>query len=406
MAGPFEGIRVVDTTSMIAGPLATMMLGDQGADIIKIERPGSGDHSREVADRRNGWSASFLQNNRSKRSVALDLKQDDGMAALHAILRDADVFVQNWRPGVAERLGLSEADVRAIRPDIIYVSIAGFGFAGDWADRPVYDPLIQALSGLAAVQGQGSGRPHLVRTIVPDKVTALQASQAIAAALFARERTGQGEHVHISMLDTVVAFLFASDFSDQTFIGDEVQEKSWDDDNAGQDYVELIYETADGFMAVSAHTDATWRGLSKAVDRPEWLEDERFATVAAREQNKSARLQLTQDALREDTTGNWMQRLAEHDVPCAPVLRRSEVVEHPQVIANDTILKMDHPGAGAIRTPRPPARFDTFQPAPPAPARALGADTRAVLSEAGYHGDALDALFTSGAAAEPEAPRA
>jgi len=199
-----------------------------------------------------------------------------------------------------------------------------------------------------------------------------------------------------------VAFLFASDFSDQTFIGDEVQEKSWDDDNAGQDYVELIYETADGFMAVSAHTDATWRGLSKAVDRPEWLEDERFATVAAREQNKSARLQLTQDALREDTTGNWMQRLAEHDVPCAPVLRRSEVIEHPQVIANDTILEMDHPGAGLIRTPRPPARFDTFQAAQPAPARVLGADTRAVLSEAGYHDDALDALFASGAAAEAE----
>ena len=251
MAGPLQGIRIADATSMIAGPMATMILGDQGAEVIKVENPRLGDHSRQVAGQRAGWSASFLQNNRSKRSVALDLKREEGMPALRAILATADVFVQNWRPGVAERLGLSEEAVRAIRPDIVYVSIAGFGFGfgfgfeGDWASRPVYDPLVQALSGLAAVQGQGRGRPHLVRTIVPDKVTALQASQAITAALFARARTGQGDHVRLSMLDTVVAFLFASDFSGQTFVGDEAHEETWEEDSAGRDYVELIYETSD-----------------------------------------------------------------------------------------------------------------------------------------------------------------
>ncbi|WP_299841626.1 CoA transferase [uncultured Jannaschia sp.] len=402
MAGPLQGIRIVDATSMIAGPLATMILGDQGADVIKIENPKGGDHSRQVAGRRAGWSASFLQNNRSKRSVALDLKRAEGLKALRAILGTADVFVQNWRPGVAERLGLSEQAVRALRPDIVYVSIAGFGFEGDWADRPVYDPLIQALSGLAAVQGQGRGRPNLVRTIVPDKVTAIQASQAITAALLARARTGRGDHVRLSMLDTVVAFLFASDFTGQTFIGDEAEEETWDEDGAGQDYVELIYETADGFMAVSAHTDATWRGLSRAVGRPDWLEDDRFASVEARDVNKAARLALTQATLRMDTTAGWMDRLRVEDVPCAPVLRRSEVVEHPQVSANGTILRMDHPGAGPIRLARPPARFEAHTPDPPAPARALGADTRAVLAEAGLDDYAIAALLASGAAAETE----
>ena len=400
MAGPLQGVRIVDATSMIAGPLATMILGDQGAEVIKVEHPKGGDHSRQVAGRRNGWAASFLHNNRSKRSVALDLKQDGGLDALRAILRTADVFVQNWRPGVADRLGLSEAAVRKLRPDIVYVSIAGFGFDGDWADRPVYDPLIQAVSGLAAVQGQGRGRPNLVRTIVPDKVTAIQASQAITAALFVRERTGQGDHVRLSMLDTIVAFLFASDFTGQTFIGDETAEQTWDEDGSGQDYVELIYETADGFMAVSAHTDATWRGLSRAADRPDFLTDDRFATVEAREVNKHARLTLTQEVLREDTTDHWMARLRAEDVPCAPVLRRSEVVDHPQVVANGTILRQDHPGAGPIRTARPPATFERFAADAPAPARALGADTRTVLSEAGLDGETIAGLLASGAAFE------
>lgn len=402
MAGPMQGIRIVDATSMIAGPMATMILGDQGADVIKVENPRGGDHSRQVAGRRAGWSASFLQNNRSKRSVALDLKRQDGLEALRAILGTADVFVQNWRPGVADRLGLSEEAVRALRPDIVYVSIAGFGFEGAWADRPVYDPLIQALSGLASVQGQGRGRPGLVRTIVPDKVTAIQASQAITAALFARARTGRGDHVRLSMLDTVVAFLFASDFTGQTFIGDETADEVWDEESAAQDYVELIYETADGFMAASAHTDATWAGLSRAVGRPDWLEDERFASVEAREVNKAARLALTQDALAADTTANWMDRLRAEDVPCAPVLKRGEVIDHPQIEANGTILRMDHPGAGPIRVARPPARFDAHATEPSAPPRALGADTRAVLAQAGLSEDAIAALVASGAAADEE----
>jgi len=399
MPGPLAGVRIIDATTMISGPFATMMLADQGADVIKIEHPDGGDHSRQVADRRGGFSASFLNNNRGKRSVALNLKVPDGLAAALHLCKGADVFVQNFRPGVAERIGLGEAAVRAVQPDIIYVSIAGFGFEGPWAKRPVYDPLIQALSGLASVQGGAdSARPRLVRTILPDKVTAIQAAQAITAALFSRARTGAGTHVTLSMLDTVAAFLWSSDMAGYTFVGDEVHEAP----DKAQSFIELIYQTKDGWMAVSAHTDSTWRGLSRAVARPDWLEDPRFATVAAREINKPARLELTQEALLQDTTDNWMARLETHDVPCAPVLTRGEMIAHPQVAANGIIEERDHPQAGRIRQTRAPARFSATPNDPPAPARRLGADTGAVLAEAGYCDADIAAMFETGAAARPE----
>lgn len=288
MPGPLEGFRIIDLTTMISGPLATMTLADQGAEVIKIEHPNGGDHSRQVTGRRGGMSASFLNNNRGKKSVTLNLKDPRGIEAALKLCETADVVVQNFRPGVIDRIGLGEEAVRAVRPDVIYTSIAGFGFTGDWARRPVYDPLIQALSGLASVQGGAdAARPRLVRTILPDKLTAIQTAQAITAALLARSRTGKGSHVQISMLDTVLAFLWSSDMSGYTFVGDELEPAA---DADAQTFVELIYRTADGWMAVSAHTDSTWKGLSAAVGKPDWLEDPRFASVAAREENKPARL--------------------------------------------------------------------------------------------------------------------
>ncbi len=396
MTGPLEGIRIVDLTTMISGPLATMTLADQGAEVIKIERPGGGDHSRQVADRRGGMAASFLNNNRGKRSVALDLKDPRGVEAALRLVEGADVFVQNFRPGVAERLGLGEEAVRGAAPDIVYASISGFGEAGDWAGRPVYDPLIQAISGLAAVQGGESGRPRLVRTILPDKVTAIQGAQAITAALLGRMRTGRGTHVRLSMLETVVAFLWASDMAGQTFVGDEAAD-ALEPDAPAQDYVELIYRTADGFMAVSAHTDKTWAGLSRAVGRPDWLEDPRFGDVAAREVNKAARLELTQEALAGDTTDNWLARLSDEDVPCAPALSRGGMVRHPQVAAMGIVAELDHPQAGRIRQARPPARFDAAL-GPGRPAPRLGRDTIWALERAGYAKAEIDALIAAGVA--------
>ena len=206
MPGPLHGYRVIDLTSMISGPLGTMMLADQGADVIKVEAPG-GDHTRAGANRRNGFSASFLNNNRGKRSVVLDLKAPGGLQTLLRLTTGADVFVQNFRPGVADRIGIGEAAIRAVAPKVVYVSISGFGEQGPYAGKPVYDPLVQAMSGLATVQaGSDEARPRLVRTIVPDKLTGVVASQAITAALLARARTGEGQHIRLSMLGAVVAF--------------------------------------------------------------------------------------------------------------------------------------------------------------------------------------------------------
>lgn len=402
MPGPLDGVRIIDATTMISGPLATMILADQGAEVIKIEHPNGGDHSRQVADRRGGFAAAFLNNNRNKRSVTLNLKDPRGVEAALRLCETADVFIQNFRPGVAERIGLGEAAVRGARADIVYASIAGFGFEGDWAKRPVYDPLIQALSGLASVQGGADrARPRLVRTILPDKVTAIQASQAVTAALFARARTGRGNAVQLSMLDTVAHFLWSSDMSGLTFVGDEAPEEA---ETEPQSFVELIYQTADGWMAVSAHTDATWRGLAAAVGRPEWLSDPRFATVPAREIHKTARLELTQEALLADTTANWMARLSAEDVPCAPALTRAAMIAHPQVGANGTLVETEHPQAGRIRQARAPARFSATPLDPPRPARRLGEDTAAVLAEAGYAAATIADWIEEGVATGPQDP--
>ena len=183
MAGPLEGYKIMDLTTMIAGPFATMLLGDQGADVIKVEIRGHGDHVRATANKHNGFSASFLNNNRNKRSITLDLKDEQGRSVLYRLATTADVLVQNFRPGVVERLGISEEEIRPIAPQLIYVSMSGFGSKGPYVHKPVYDPIVQAVSGMASIQGGGDNRrPRLVRTVLADKVAALTASQAIPAA--------------------------------------------------------------------------------------------------------------------------------------------------------------------------------------------------------------------------------
>src|SRR6478672_4958228 len=313
MPGPLHGYRIVDLTSNVAGPLATMILGDQGADVIKVEAP-DGDSTRHGANRRGGFTASFVSNNRNKRSIVLNLKEPVALDVLKRLAATADVFVQNFRPGVAERLGVGEDAIRAVKPDIVYVSTSGFGEKGPYAQAPAYDPVIQGFSGLATVQaGSDRERPRLVRTILPDKLTAITASQAITAALLARERTGEGQHVRLSMLEAVIAFLWASDMGGQTFVGDEPARQE------AATAFDLIYETADGYMTVAPLTDRHWAGLARAAGRPEWLEDERFKTSALRQRNIDARLELTQEALLARPAAEWLERLTAVGVPCAPV---------------------------------------------------------------------------------------
>lgn len=391
MTGPLSGVKVVDLTTMISGPLATMMLADQGADVIKIESP-HGDHSRRVATRRGGFSASFLNNNRNKRSVVLDLKNPAGLAALKEVVKDADVFIQNFRPGVAERIGIGEQVLRSIVPDLIYVSVCGFGFEGPYAQKPVFDPLIQAVSGLTTVQaGSDQARPRLVRTIVPDKVTAIQTSQAITAALFAKLKNGTGQHIKVSMLDTVAFFLWSSDMGGHTFVGDELEHET------AQSYIDLVYETQDGYISVAVVADKDWHGVSTALDRPDFLTDPRFKTAALREENKDARTRLTQEALLVFNSQDAIQRLEQQDVPCAPVLTRKEMIRHPQIEANQVLVNTQHPQAGELRQARQPAIFSKTTIASPKPAPLLGADTREVLQHAGYSSAQIDKLVAENA---------
>lgn len=281
--------------------------------------------------------------------------------------------------------------LRSVAPSIVYVSISGFGEQGPYADRPVYDPLIQGLSGLASVQaGSDERRPQLVRTILPDKLTGVTAAQAITAALFARERSGQGQHVRLSMLDAVIAFLWGSDMGSQTFVQGELPQQE------AASFQDLIYTTTDGYITIAVQNDREWQGLVAALDKPEWAEDERFLTAELRQTNIDARLALIQSVVETGSSRHWLRRLEAQRVPCAPVLSRSEMIRHPQVQANGIVTDYEHPGAGRVRQARPAARFSTSDTRAPSGAPALGADTAELLQACGYSGEQLQNLKEKG----------
>lgn len=379
MAGPLNGVRVVDFTTMIAGPYGTMILADQGADVIKVEAPATSDHARRAGYGVRQLSATFLNNNRNKRSISIDVKHAEGRDLLLRLVKSADVFVQNYRPGVMERLGIDEPVLREVNPSIIYVSISGWGEKGPYASKPVYDPIVQALSGLATVQaGADDIRPRLIRTILPDKLTGITASQAVSAALFHRERTGEGQHVRLSMLDSVVAFMWSSDMGSQTFVGRET------DVQRAATFIDLIYETKAGFISISVMTNDQWQKLCMAVERPEWLEDDRFKTPAGRDRFADDRLALTQSVLYTKTAEEWMCVLESAGVPCAPVLTRREMIDHPQVRASQIVVELDHKQAGRIRQARNAARFEQSPAENRRHAPNLGEHTVEIMLELGY----------------------
>ena len=388
--GPLTGIRIIDLTSMISGPVATMILADQGADVIKVEAL-SGDLVRGAGPNRSGITSTFISSNRSKRALSVDLKTDEGTEILSKLIKTADVLVQNFRPGTLARMGFGEQAVRALRQDIIYVSISGFGEQGPYAHQRVYDPVIQALSGLASIQAEGeTGRPKMIRTIIPDKTTALTAAQAITAALFARERSGEGQHIRLAMLDTMVAYLWPEGMAGFTLVGREVKAAR------AQLSPDLIFQTTDGYITAGAMSNKEWQGMCKALGHLEWLEDERFKTVNDRAVNATERLNLTAQVLATDSCAHWLELLDAEGVPCAPVLSREEVIEHDQIKANDLIHEYDHPVAGRIRQPRPAAQFDKTPSAMHRHAPTLGEHNSEILLELGYPADEIEALQQQG----------
>jgi crotonobetainyl-CoA:carnitine CoA-transferase CaiB-like acyl-CoA transferase len=391
MSGPLAGIRVLDLTSVVSGPLATMFLADQGAEVIKIE-PLGGDitrHSRQSISESGEFSALFVSTNRGKRSLSLDLKRPEAGTIMRKLAARADVLVQNFRPGTMERLGLGEPTLRASNPRLIYVSISGVGESGPYAGKRVYDPIIQGLSGLADLQADPkTRRPRMIRTIVADKTTAIFAAQAVTAALFARERTGEGQHVRLAMLDTMIAYLWPEAMTQYTVVG---REATTGDPTARP---ELIFETANGYITVGTISDSEWRGFCAASERSGLAEDPRFKTPGGRASNATERILLMAEIIKERSTAEWLQRLDTHDVPSAPVLRRSEVIANEQVVARELIAEFDHPDIGGVRQPKPAARFARTPAEIRGPAPRIGEHSAIILAELGLEAEEIERLAT------------
>ena len=387
---PLSGIRVVEAAQMIAGPLAGMVLAEQGADVIKVELPdGVGDRIRTFGSRRNGMSAVFQAVNRGKRSVVIDSKAEAGLDAMLRLCASADVFLQNFRPGAVERLGLSEAALRAVNPEIIYVSVSGFGATGPRSDEKVYDYVIQAMSGMAALQADDAGTPQLTRHVIVDKLTALTVAQAVTAALLGRERGHGTKRVDISMIDAALWFFWSDGMMERSLLGEGVR----DAPHFGR--IATIMPTSDGHVSLVTVGGRTWAALCAAF-RPEWLDDPRFASLEARERHLDELRQEFTSFVATLTTEECLGRMRAHDVPGAAVADLDAVHLDPQVVHNGTIVERDAGTVGRMREVRPAISFDGAGRELPAPAPSLGIDTEAVLIELGYSADEIDAMRSSG----------
>ena len=394
MPGPLEGIKVVDVSAVVSGPLATMMLADQGADVVRVEPTGDGDLLRLGAFRRGGLTAFFANNNRGKRAIAVDLLNEEGREIVRQLVREADVFVQNWRPGAAERLGLGEPDLRALNADLVYCSISGYGDSGPYCDRRVYDPIIQALTGHVAVQlNPEVPIRDLVRNVVSDKSSAYTAAQAITAALFARERGAGGQHIRVPMLDASLAFFWPDGMMRHTMVGDDVR-------RPGPTLYESYHltETADGHMMYFVASQVEYHGLFRALGREEWCQDERFKTlrVVTRPENRAALGELLLQEFATQPTAELVERLSAEGVPAAPVLDLDQIFDDPQILHNEAVYEREHPTAGRMRGARPAARFDKTPQAAGPTAPLHGEHTDEILAELGYDDAARAWLRESG----------
>ena len=385
---PLEGIKVLEFSTMITASFAAMMLAEQGAEVIKVEPIELGDPMRFLGSSKGGISALFANCNRGKRSLRLDIKTEAGKNVVKQLIKDADVLLCNFRPGVMDNLGLGSDALRAINPRLIYTAVSGFGTEGPERDTPAYDPVIQAQAGFAAVQGQGKEGPEFVRNLTCDKVTAYTACQAVTAALYLRERTGEGQHIDISMMDAGLYFLFPDGFMHQTLLDEDVEH--------AVPLSEIIYDltvTKDGGITMSAATEAQRVGMLSAVDQLHLFADERFNSMEKLIANVGEFREVLKDAFASFETDDILERLKKHDVPAAKCLSYAEVLEHPQYAANDSIDVFDHPIMGNMRRVKAPAKFQGERLEPGSRSPAHGEHTCEVLAELGHSEEAVQSML-------------
>ncbi len=392
-AGPLADIKVLDLTRVLAGPYTTMLLGDLGAEVLKIEPPGKGDDIRIMAPFINGESHYFIALNRNKKSLVIDLKKPEGVQAVMDLARKADVLVENYRPGVMDSLGLGYENLAQLNPRLVYCSISGFGAYGPLRDKPSFDIVTQALSGAISVNGSPDTPPEKLGIPLGDMVGGVYGSLAIMSAIHERHSTHRGRHIDISLLDGMLGML--GYLAQIYFVSGQSPGR------VGSKHANLTpygaYPASDGHLVVACLTEGFWINFAKALGRPDFLQDPRFSGYEIRLKNRQVLDDEINAVMRRRTMAEWKKILEEHDVPHALILSVGEALESAHAQARDMVVTADHPSAGKIRMVGRPIKFTGAPQTPLAPPPRLGEHTRQVLAEeAGYSPETLDALEQAG----------
>jgi len=397
--GPLAGVRVLDLTSVVLGPLATQILGDFGADIIKVENPNGDMMRTNGVSLHPGMSSIFLALNRNKRSLCLNLTTPEGKKVLSRLIASVDVLVHNMRVEAIERLGFGYQTVQAINPKIVYCAATGFDQDGPDRDKPAFDDIIQAASGLATIASIGRDKPDFVPTLVADKTAGISVVNALLAALFHRERTGEGQYVEVPMLETMVAFILTEHLGGLTFEPSPTK--------AG--YARLLAggrqpaPTKDGFLALLPYTTEQWHSFLKAANRPDLIETLAIADRHTRNANIQKIYATLHEITLTRTTAEWMSICNQFDIPATPLYSLDELPEHPQIVATSLFQTMEHPSEGTVRYVRPPTKFARTPAAVRGPAPRVGEHSCEILREAGLQDDEINALLSSNTVKQHEA---
>lgn len=401
MNGPLNGVRILDLTSVLVGPYATQILGDLGADVLKVESP-AGDNVRGIGPMRHpGMGAIFLHANRSKRSIVLDLKAPDGRQALLDLARNADVLIHNVRPRAMARLGLSYDDLAAVNPSIIYAAVTGFGQDGPYAEKPAYDDLIQGAAAIPTLIADSSGGdPRYVPATMADRTVGLHAVYAVAAALFHRERTGEGQEIEIPMFEAMTEFV----------LGDHMGGMTFEPPLGPTGYPRLLarhrrpYRTSDGHICVVIYNDKQWRNFFTLIGREGELDsDPRFADIGSRTRHINELYGLVADAIATRSTADWLAALTKADIPVMPLHTPDSLIDDGHHATTGFLRTVEHPHEGTVRSIGVPTRWSGRRPEPVRPAPRLGEHSVELLREAGYDEERIADLLARGVTRSPAA---